>query len=69
MGGTVLAGLLVHHVTRHKHGNEVTGGEAALVRLKEKQGREMWVYAAVFKLEKLSTSLGDFIFFVESYVT
>lgn len=34
LGGAVLAGLLVHHVAGHKHGDEVAGGEAALVGLK-----------------------------------
>lgn len=34
VGGPVLAGLLAGHVTRHKHGDEVTGGKPALIGLK-----------------------------------
>lgn len=38
MGGAILVGLLVHHVTRHKHGDEVAGGEPALIGLKGRKG-------------------------------
>lgn len=41
VGGAVLTGLFIHHVTRHKHGDEVTGGEPALVGLKEEGEPEM----------------------------
>lgn len=38
LGGTILAGLLIHDVTRHKHGDEVTSGEAALISLRKRRG-------------------------------
>lgn len=41
VGGAVLAGLLIHHVTRHKHGDEVTGGKPALIGLRQEGEPEM----------------------------
>lgn len=45
MGGSVLARFLVHHVAGHEHGDEVTGGEAALVSLEEEGGAELSLHA------------------------
>lgn len=48
VGGTVFAFLFLYDVTRHKHGDEVAGGEAPLICLHVRKKEEVFV----FMLEK-----------------
>lgn len=50
MRGSILAGLLIDHITRHEHGDQVTCWEAALVGLKEEAGTQVSMNSEVFNL-------------------
>lgn len=48
VGGSIFAGLLIHHVTRHKHGDQVTGGKSALVSLKDEHNSQLTKWLSIW---------------------
>lgn len=60
VGGSVLTGLLTDHVARHKHGDEVTRGEPALIGLETTRERALATLVAGAGEERLCWETGTF---------